>query len=217
MTGAPARAPAVSQPSVEGLFPAGVAADVGSWPGRPLQVRRSVGEAMAERTAEHAAGRAAAARALQAAGASDLYVGRSADGAPIWPEAFVGSISHGAGHVVAVAASRRLVAALGVDVERAGSLTPDLWEGVLCIDEVHAIESFVDASGLEAAQVATVAFSAKEAAIKCLSAVGVEAGFLDVVVRHYRETGSWIASCAGVKVRGRALTTPAAVFAGAWV
>ncbi len=62
-------------------------------------------------------GRAAARRAITAAGqtGSEVLVGEA--GAPVWPDGLVGSISHSAGQAVAVVASRSISSGLGVDME----------------------------------------------------------------------------------------------------
>ena len=51
---------------------------------------------------------------------------KSASGAPIWPDGYVGSLAHDAMIAVAAVASRRDFLGLGVDVEPAEVLDPDL-------------------------------------------------------------------------------------------
>ncbi|WP_326700297.1 4'-phosphopantetheinyl transferase superfamily protein [Streptomyces sp. NBC_01754] len=65
------------------------------------------------------AARACAHRCLDALGAPAGPLLRTADGVPVWPSGFVGSITHCAGYRAAVAAPADRWAALGVDAEPA--------------------------------------------------------------------------------------------------
>jgi enterobactin synthetase component D len=114
------------------------------------------------------AARLLAAQLLAEQGAAHTAVQRGLDRAPRWPAGFVGSISHVA-RFACVAVMRESVArAVGIDVEcelaadqqslvRQYCLVAGEWDAL-----VHAAPSWSDA------QRATLGFSAKEAAFKCL-------------------------------------------------
>jgi enterobactin synthetase component D len=114
------------------------------------------------------AARLLAAQLLAEQGATHTAVQRGLDRAPLWPVGFVGSISHVA-RFACVAVMRESVArAVGIDVEcelaadqqslvRQYCFVAGEWDAL-----VHAAPSRSDA------QLATLGFSAKEAAFKCL-------------------------------------------------
>lgn len=74
------------------------------------------------------AARIVARQLLAQLGHSDWPVRKSASGAPEWPAGIVGSLSHDARLAVAVVAMRRDYVALGIDVEPAEALPPELLE-----------------------------------------------------------------------------------------
>ncbi|MEP7345001.1 MAG: 4'-phosphopantetheinyl transferase superfamily protein [Gemmatimonadaceae bacterium] len=117
------------------------------------------------------AGRYCAMRALHDAGARDHHgeISRASDGAPCWPDGFVGSITHTDEWALAVAAHSDRVRAIGVDCEHvidrkvsdeiAHSVLPEIGECAVHPSHYARLtwEEFV-----------TVAFSAKESLFKCL-------------------------------------------------
>ncbi|HNX05478.1 MAG TPA: 4'-phosphopantetheinyl transferase superfamily protein [Opitutales bacterium] len=115
----------------------------------------------ASRAREFLSGRAAAAKALELAGAPKGPVLRGESGEPIWPGAFCGSISHGAGIALAVAAPVTVFRSVGIDVETTGRLRRKLWKKVFTSAEAAAL-ALEPCPGI----VATAAFSAKEAVYK---------------------------------------------------
>ncbi len=84
--------------------------------------------AVATRRAEFAAGRAAAAMAMQALCVPVGVVPVGPDRAPVWPAGLVGSITHT--RAVALSAVAR-GGSLGIDAELAGAVAPDVWDTVL--------------------------------------------------------------------------------------
>lgn len=74
------------------------------------------------------AARIVARELLAQAGLEGCALPKSASGAPIWPRGVVGSISHDSRVAVAAIAKRRDFSALGIDVEPAEPLPPDLLE-----------------------------------------------------------------------------------------
>jgi len=86
------------------------------------------------------------------------------DGRPLWPPGVVGSVSHGAGLTAAVVAPADRAAAVGLDLERASALDPDDAAVVLTARERALVRAAADPAAL-----ATVLWSAKEAAFKAWS------------------------------------------------
>ncbi len=135
-----------------------------------------------KRRLEYLAGRLAARAALQSVGADDLVIGRH-DGAPVWPEGYCGSISHSAGLAVAVAARLRDWRSLGIDIE---ARLPAHRERIL--QKAMGAEEFRAAQASTDPWVWTRAWAAKEAAYKCLSALGADLAF-EALVPSWTSTG----------------------------
>jgi hypothetical protein len=113
------------------------------------------------RSAEREAATDAARAALVDAGSRDPGdVERAADGRPLWPQGWTGSITHADGTALAVACRTAARAAVGVDLEVNGALaSEDAWP-VLSASEREILRSGVDPTWL---------WSAKEAAFKAWS------------------------------------------------
>lgn len=146
------------------LFPSDIALaeadpDIGGPPVLPEE-EPAIARAVPRRRCEFAAGREAARRAMAALGLPPLPVPMGADRAPIWPDGVVGCISHGGGACLAVAAHRRHVRALGLDLEPDADLDPDLI-ATICTPRERAS---LPAQG--AARRARLIFAAKECAYK---------------------------------------------------
>ena len=145
----------------------------------------AVKRAVASRRTEFARGRACARRALADVGAPTgaILVGEHRE--PIWPEGFVGSISHCEGLVAAVAARSGDVGALGLDAEPARPLPEDVRSAVLQPSEL---------ANDGHAQLETVVFSAKESIHKALfPSSGIWMDLLDVEVALDVATGHFSA------------------------
>jgi len=85
------------------------------------------------------AARIVARELLTRLGERECALPRSPSGAPIWPKGIVGSLAHDAAVAVAAVAMNRDVAALGIDVEPAEVLPPDLLEIVATPGELRKI------------------------------------------------------------------------------
>ena len=94
---------------------------------------------------------------------------KSASGAPMWPDGIVGSLAHDAEVAVAAVARRAGYAGVGVDVEPAQPLDPDLIEIVATASERRAIA--------DDALLARVLFCVKEAVYKAVHPI--DGVFLD--------------------------------------
>lgn len=150
------------------LFPAGALAAELREPGDPeaLRPEETLGlkGAVQQRVQEFAAGRACAHRLLGEFGIVDFAIKVADDRQPVWPDAFVGSITHTSGFCAAVVAKKEFLSAVGIDSEIAGSVKTHLWRGICTPSETAWLRSLPDA---EQTAAATLIFSAKEAFYKC--------------------------------------------------
>jgi 4'-phosphopantetheinyl transferase EntD len=144
--------------------------DPGPSPDEPATLARAV----PSRVLEFRRGRACARAALEELGCPRSSIPVGPDREPIWPAGFVGSITHCADLVAAVAAKAGEIEALGLDGEPAKPLPSEVRRLVL-----HPAERpKLLAGGLD-----TVVFCAKEAIFKALfPLVRTTFGFADVIV-----------------------------------
>jgi enterobactin synthetase component D / holo-[acyl-carrier protein] synthase len=160
--------PADHVEALNSLFPSGVAVALRCEPGDPADLMPAeavhVEKARPKRINEFAAGRACARRALATFGVTDFVLRAASDRQPLWPADFVGSITHTAGLCVAAVVPRSKFKALGLDSERSGAPTPDIWSTLCRSDELAWVESLQPE---ERPAAATLIFSAKEAVYKC--------------------------------------------------
>ena len=163
------------------------------------------------RRRELAWGRACAREALARLGHGLAAVGADADGVPLWPAGAVGSISHGAGICVAVAAPTTALDGIGIDVEEPGPLS----NGV--IDRL-ATPRERDAHDLTG-PLGSVLLSAKESVYKCLPPgepfLDVCQGWSVLLGTDGRFTVESAGAEAG-RVRGRHTTEDGIVLTVAW-
>ena len=159
-------------------------------------IRIDDGKLVPRRRLEYLAGRLAARAALQSAGADDPFIGRH-DGAPVWPSGYCGSISHSAGLAVAVAARSRDWRSLGIDIEaRFPAHRERILTTAMDADELAVAQASTDP------WVWTRAWAAKEAAFKCLSALGADLALEVLVPRWTRIDGGELhASVGGALIR----------------
>jgi 4'-phosphopantetheinyl transferase EntD len=184
--------PATLSTRLGSLFPPGAVAAELRGAGDPALLLPAeamhVARAVPKRVQEFAAGRLCARRALAEVGIVDFAVKVADDRAPVWPQSFVGSITHTAGFAAAVVAERCRAAALGLDSEVVGDVDAKLWPSI-CVSVETAWMTSLPASE-QAAAVALI-FSAKEAFYKCQYALVRERlNFHDVRV----EVAAWGAS-----------------------
>jgi 4'-phosphopantetheinyl transferase EntD len=86
----------------------------------------SIGAAGADRRRASGAARRVARELMRQLGVGGLAIPKSASGAPIWPEGLVGSMAHDERVAVAAVGMARDFAAIGIDVEPAVALPPDM-------------------------------------------------------------------------------------------
>jgi enterobactin synthetase component D len=142
--------------------------------GRAVTVEGALPErlkrAAPRRVADFLAGRHCAASALGAAGFDQMStIGIAADGSPIWPAGFAGSITHSGGFATALIVPSTSYHSVGIDSEEV--VSDDVAEAiratVLTPNEIDNIVNGMS-SGLDASAIITLAFSAKESVYKCL-------------------------------------------------
>jgi 4'-phosphopantetheinyl transferase EntD len=168
--------PAVLSPRVRALFPDGAVAAELREPGDPSQLLPAeaaclTSGAVQKRRREFAAGRLCARRAMAELGIHDFALRVAEDRRPLWPESLVGSISHTGGLCVAVVAPKTSLAAVGLDSEVVGSVTPDIRPTICVPAELAWLDSLPAA---DRAAAVTLIFSAKEAFYKCQYPVTAE-------------------------------------------
>ncbi len=136
--------------------------------------------AVPARRAEFAAGRMAARAALARLGAPDHAIPMGRDRAPVWPPGYTGSITHAGNVALAAVAHMEESRALGLDLEPAGPLAPDLWPSILRPEEAAWLRQQPEqARGITARMV----FGAKEATFKAQFALsGQLIDFRDVLM-----------------------------------
>jgi 4'-phosphopantetheinyl transferase EntD len=165
----------------------------GEPPDLPADEAISIDRAVMSRRLEFATGRVCARQAIAALGRPPVSLPRGPDRVPVWPGDLVGSITHTKDWVAAAVARRdQGFAAIGIDIEPATALPPDLWPSVCATEELERLAANSDmAPGLAA----HVIFCMKEAAFKCqyrLSQAMLE--FEDFVIDVDTEAGTFAAS-----------------------
>jgi 4'-phosphopantetheinyl transferase EntD len=160
--------PATLSSRLRSLFPLGAIAAELRGPGDPERLLPAeavhVGRAVRKRVQEFTAGRLCARRALAEFGIVDFPIKAADDRQPIWPDGFVGSITHTSGFAAAVVAERQNIVALGLDSERVGDVDAEVWPSICVPLESAWLESL---SASPRAAAVTLIFSAKEAFYKC--------------------------------------------------
>ena len=160
--------PAVLSARLQALFPPGVLAAELCEAGDPVflypEEAVHLGNAVAVRRQEFAAGRLCARRVLAEFGILNFPLKAAEDRQPLWPANLVGSITHTDGFGAAVAADKESMAAVGIDSEVAGRVTPKLWRSICTPAEIRWLQTLPEAQQSAAA---TLIFAAKEAFYKC--------------------------------------------------
>lgn len=169
---------AQASPCIEALFDGPVAAAELRGEGDRQALFEAEREGQArwahKRVVEFAAGRQCAHEALRRLGVQPVPLLRQPDRRPGWPPGIVGSITHSHGFGAAVVAHDHAMRSVGLDVEVAGAVEPDLWPRILTPQEMSWLQCQPAAVQR---LLASVVFSAKEAFYKCQ--YGVTARFLE--------------------------------------
>jgi 4'-phosphopantetheinyl transferase EntD len=141
----------------------------GEPPDLPADEAVSIANAVPRRQLEFASGRDCARQAMGALGRVKSSLPKGPDRVPIWPDDLVGNITHTRDWVAAAVARRdQGFAAIGIDLEPATALPPELWASICAPDELERVTGNCDITpGLAAHFI----FCMKEAAFKCQYAV----------------------------------------------
>ncbi len=121
-------------------------------------------KAVETRCREFAAGRILAHRVLAKWGLKNYALMSGANREPLWPQGFVGSITHTSGYCAVVAGRRQDFDSLGIDVERVERVHQDIWPAVCTPQELDFLNCLPIS---ERQQYAALFFSAKESFYKC--------------------------------------------------
>jgi 4'-phosphopantetheinyl transferase EntD len=168
--------PAEISAALEALFPPGVvAAELhGAAPAGFLTESETaaVSHCAPKRIGDFTAGRLCARRALEASGVLNFALLPAADRQPLWPEGYVGSITHTEGYSAAVVGRRARFLSIGIDAETIASVHAELWPRILGEAELRQLMLVGEPQARERA--AALIFAAKEAFYKCQYAVTAE-------------------------------------------
>lgn len=115
------------------------------------------------RAREFAAGRYAARLAMEQLGHAPRPILQGQDRAPVWPHGLTGSITHTRQDCLAVVTDDPDIAALGLDMEPACPMGPDLWRDILTPEDMYWLGGL---GPTQRGHFATLIFSAKEAFYK---------------------------------------------------
>lgn len=119
-------------------------------------------------------GRYCAHKCLDEFGIHSTAVLMKKNGAPQWPDGFVGSISHSKKYAGAVVANKESYQSIGFDIEEVNRIQPDIWHLLFTKGE----QLFLSKHTLHEQQVlATIFFSIKESFYKFSS--GLTSDFID--------------------------------------
>jgi 4'-phosphopantetheinyl transferase EntD len=144
-----------------------------------------VANAVPKRIQEFAAGRACAKAALAEFGVREIALHAAPDRQPVWPDGFIGTITHTAGFCAAAVAPRTSMLAIGLDTEIVGAPTIDIWPAISRSEELTWVQSL---PAREQSAAVTLLFAAKEAFYKCqYPLVGEWLDFHDLLI----EAGGW--------------------------
>ncbi len=161
-----------------------------------------------KRRREFALGRACGHAVLEKLGHGNWAIGRSANGAPLWPPGIAGSITHTDGYAGALLGRSPQISRIGIDAERVGRVTRDLWPRLFDTSEQAYLASLDDAAQAVAA---TLFFSAKEA---CFKAWGGTLVFEDIHITP--DADGFLAVRAGETLRGRHALKDDLLVTAAW-
>ena len=134
-------------------------------------------------------------------------LGKKDDGGPLWPDGIAGSITHTEGYAAALVALAAGFAGLGIDAERAGRVTDDLWPRLFDAAEREQLSRLADAG-----EMAALLFSAKEACHKAGQQRVLRFTELHVVLAQ----GTFTARRAGEEFEGRYAVADGLVLTAAW-
>jgi 4'-phosphopantetheinyl transferase EntD len=167
-----------------------------------------VAKSAEKRRREFTLGRACARSALAGLGHGDVVIAKGDDGAPVWPAGIVGSITHTKGYAAALAGESRRFAGVGIDAERKGGVTPELWPRLFTLAEQEILRAQLDPS-----LAATLFFSAKEASYKAWRIKGPPV-FREIEIALKQD--GFVATGPAASLSGRYAVEAGVVLVAAW-
>lgn len=182
--------------------------------------REYVDAANAKRCGEFAIGRYCARLALGHLGLPPKPILRDENGAPIWPEGILGSISHTRGLTVAIVVAEKLGKGVGVDAEYIrGRFPPDVFATIGTAREKDLISRHPEPTR---DRLRYAIFSAKESVFKCLYGAFKERWPLEAIDIHVDAglnsfTTSPVEPRAGLAIRGHIGLSADHVVTVAWL
>jgi 4'-phosphopantetheinyl transferase EntD len=123
-------------------------------------------KAVEKRRREFSAGRYCARQALMALDFEDTPIMHDQNGAPLWPQDIVGSITHSTTHAAAAIAQDSRLRGLGIDMETVSRVSPAIANKILTESELTTLQCHPDPA--EQQRLLALFFSAKESIYKCL-------------------------------------------------
>jgi len=163
--------------------------DVGQKFSLPPEEEILVAKAGDKRRRDFTLGRTCARAALEQLGHRGAVVGKAEDGAPCWPAGVLGSITHAKGYAAALVGDARQFCGIGVDAERLGGVTQELWPRLFNAAERRYLSSLDGAAQMLAS---TLFFSAKESCYKAWAMKGgLPFGEIHVVQQSDAFTATW--------------------------
>lgn len=143
----------------------------------------SLQKAVPKRKAEYLTGRVLAANCLRKLESTSTDVARGKDGAPVWPNGFIGSISHSEKKVISCVASATDLQGLGVDIEDIlDDTTAQQVAGIICNKEEQTL---MTQNGFSFVEGISLIFSLKESLYKALYPLtGKIRGFEDARIQR---------------------------------
>jgi 4'-phosphopantetheinyl transferase EntD len=171
--------------------------DAGQPVSLPPEEEILVANAADKRRRDFALGRACARAALEQSGHSGIVIGKAEDGAPCWPGGVVGSITHAKGYAAALVGDARQFCGIGVDAERLGGVTQELWPRLFHASECRYLSNL---DGAARNLAATLFFSAKESCYKAWAMKGA-LPFREIHITM--EEGGFTAAWSGRTLHGR--------------
>lgn len=130
-----------------------------------LRLPETLERAVHKRQIEFLLGRYCVQQCFHAFNVEPIFIPIHQDRSPIWPSAWIGSVSHSKGQVVAVLANRCEYVGLGIDLEAYITAPSAGLRAQICIDS-NEIEDLQAAMNLTEDEALTLIFSGKESLYK---------------------------------------------------
>lgn len=169
-----------------------------------------VAGAASKRRRDFVLGRSCAHQALAILGHDTAVIGRRDNGAPLWPHGTLGSITHTSGYAAALVADANRFSGIGLDAERIGGVTQDLWPRLFGAAERDDLERLDEA---DCGLAATLFFCAKEA---CYKAWRLETALPFREIHVTRREGGFIATRSDRILEGRFAVQGDLLLAATW-